>query len=118
MKDIASTGAPKIHVPGWVDGWMDGWMDGWVGVKAVLRIAYSNQKLAQTNCWMKNSKNLANKIHQHYQLCHLMKFSQKFICYKSLNLQKKHSLIYLLNSNSQKKTFYPFLQGLSLGKNQ
>jgi hypothetical protein len=29
---------------GWVDGWMDGWMDGWVGVKAVLRIAYSNQK--------------------------------------------------------------------------
>ena len=29
---------------GWVDGWMDGWMDGWVGVKAGLRIAYSNQK--------------------------------------------------------------------------
>jgi hypothetical protein len=25
-------------------GWVDGWMDGWVGVKAVLRIAYSNQK--------------------------------------------------------------------------
>jgi hypothetical protein len=23
---------------------MDGWVDGWVGVKAVLRIAYSNQK--------------------------------------------------------------------------
>jgi hypothetical protein len=23
---------------------MDGWMDGWLGVKAVLRIAYSNQK--------------------------------------------------------------------------
>jgi hypothetical protein len=23
---------------------LDGWMDGWVGVKAVLRIAYSNQK--------------------------------------------------------------------------
>jgi hypothetical protein len=23
---------------------MGGWMDGWVGVKAVLRIAYSNQK--------------------------------------------------------------------------
>jgi hypothetical protein len=33
---IASTGAPKIHVTGCVDGW--------VGVKAVLRIAYSNQK--------------------------------------------------------------------------
>jgi hypothetical protein len=28
-----------------LDGWMGGWMDGWVGVKAVLRIAYSNQKL-------------------------------------------------------------------------
>ena len=23
---------------------MGGWMDGWMGVKAVLRIAYSNQK--------------------------------------------------------------------------
>jgi hypothetical protein len=43
MKGIASTGAPKIHVP----GWMDGWMGGWVGVKAVLRIAYSNQKLVK-----------------------------------------------------------------------
>ena len=43
--------ASKKNVPGWVDGWvggwMDGWMDGWIGcvrVKAVLRIAYSNQK--------------------------------------------------------------------------
>jgi hypothetical protein len=25
-------------------GWMDGWVDGWMGVKTVLRIAYSNQK--------------------------------------------------------------------------
>jgi hypothetical protein len=24
---------------------MGGWMDGWVGVKAVLRIAYSNQQI-------------------------------------------------------------------------
>jgi hypothetical protein len=24
---------------------LDGWMGGWMGVKAVLRIAYSNQKL-------------------------------------------------------------------------
>jgi hypothetical protein len=40
MKGIANTGAPKIHVPGWVGGWMGGW----VGVKAVLRIACSNQK--------------------------------------------------------------------------
>ena len=36
--------------PGWVEklkivySWKDGWMDGWMGVKAVLRIAYSNQK--------------------------------------------------------------------------
>ena len=30
---------------GWMDGWVDGWMDGWVGVKAGLRIAYSNQQL-------------------------------------------------------------------------
>jgi hypothetical protein len=44
MKGIDSTGAPLVHVPGWVGGWVDGWMDGWVGVKAVLRIAYSNQK--------------------------------------------------------------------------
>jgi hypothetical protein len=40
MKGIASTGAPKIHVP----GWMDGWMDGWVGVKAVLRIVTAINK--------------------------------------------------------------------------
>ena len=37
---------------GWMDGWMDGWVDGWVngwtgglvGLKAILRIAYSNKK--------------------------------------------------------------------------
>jgi hypothetical protein len=29
---------------GWVDGWVGGWVGGWVEVKAVLRIAYSNQK--------------------------------------------------------------------------
>jgi hypothetical protein len=27
-----------------MDGWVGGWMDGWMEVKAVLRIAYSNQK--------------------------------------------------------------------------
>ena len=27
-----------------MDGWVGGWMDGWMGVKAGLRIAYSNQK--------------------------------------------------------------------------
>ena len=31
-------------------GWMDGWMDGWMGVKAGLRIAYSNQKLTDNMC--------------------------------------------------------------------
>jgi hypothetical protein len=40
MKGINSTGAPLVHVP----GWMDGWVGEWVEVKAVLRIAYSNQK--------------------------------------------------------------------------
>jgi hypothetical protein len=45
MKGIDRTDAPLVHVPGWVGGWVDGWMDGWVGVKAVLRIANSNQKL-------------------------------------------------------------------------
>ena len=28
----------------WVDGWVDVWMDGWVSIRAILRIAYSNQK--------------------------------------------------------------------------
>ena len=27
-----------------MDGWMGGWVGGWMDVKAVLRIAYSNQK--------------------------------------------------------------------------
>jgi hypothetical protein len=40
MKGIASTGAPKTLL----GGWMDGWMGGWVAGKAGLRIAYSNQK--------------------------------------------------------------------------
>ena len=38
----------KKYSPGWMDGWVGGWvggwMDGWMDVKAVLRIAYSNQK--------------------------------------------------------------------------
>jgi hypothetical protein len=28
-----------------MDGWMDGWVGGWMEVKAVLSIAYSNQKI-------------------------------------------------------------------------
>jgi hypothetical protein len=34
---------------GWMDGWMGGWVGWWVSVKAVLRIAYSNQKLINRN---------------------------------------------------------------------
>jgi hypothetical protein len=38
MKGIASTGAPKTLLGGWVGGWMDGWMDGWEsGVKDCLQ---------------------------------------------------------------------------------
>jgi hypothetical protein len=40
MKGTESTGAPLVHVPGWVGGWVDGWM----GIKAILRIAYNNQQ--------------------------------------------------------------------------
>ena len=32
-----------------MDGWMDGWMGGWVDGRAGLRIAYSNQKVNNTN---------------------------------------------------------------------
>jgi hypothetical protein len=45
MKGIYSTGAPLVHVPGWVGGWRGGWVDGWMEAKAVLRNAYSNQKV-------------------------------------------------------------------------
>ena len=45
---LCSISAQKMQCSGWMDGWMDGWMggwmDGWMGVKAGLRIAYSNQK--------------------------------------------------------------------------
>jgi hypothetical protein len=43
MKGIASTGAPKTLLGGWVGGWMGGWMEG----KGGLRIAYSNKKKAK-----------------------------------------------------------------------
>jgi hypothetical protein len=42
MKGIDSTGAPLVHVPG-------GWVGGWMEVKAVLRIAYSNQQFFYSN---------------------------------------------------------------------
>ena len=46
----------KMECSGWVDGWMDGWMGGWVGVKARLRIAYSNQKYKLTTCKAQNGQ--------------------------------------------------------------
>jgi hypothetical protein len=54
MKGINRTGAPLVHVP----GWLDGWMGGWVGVTAVLRIAYCNQK---TLTW--KNKKVKSKFH-------------------------------------------------------
>jgi hypothetical protein len=33
-----------MFLDGWMGGWVDELVDGWVEVKAVLRIAYSNQK--------------------------------------------------------------------------
>jgi hypothetical protein len=30
MRGIDSTGAPLVHVPGWMGGWVGGWMDGWM----------------------------------------------------------------------------------------
>ena len=38
----------KKYGAGWMGGWMGGWVDGWMGVKAGLRIAYSNQKTYDT----------------------------------------------------------------------
>ena len=45
MKGIDSTGAALVHVPGWMGGWME--------VKAVLRIAYSNQKTSAIDATQK-----------------------------------------------------------------
>jgi hypothetical protein len=42
MKGIASTGAPKTLLGGWVGGWVEG--------KAGLKIAYSNQKVCVCVC--------------------------------------------------------------------
>jgi hypothetical protein len=49
MKGIDRTGASLVHVPGCVGGWMGGWMDGRMEVKAILRIAYSNQKTTKSS---------------------------------------------------------------------
>ena len=39
-----------------VDGWMgvDEWIGGWVGVKAILYIAYSNQKINSGVIYLEN----------------------------------------------------------------
>jgi hypothetical protein len=31
MKGMDSTGAPLVHVPGWMGGWVGGWVGGWMG---------------------------------------------------------------------------------------
>jgi hypothetical protein len=64
IKDINSTGAPLVHVPGWVGWWVGGSMDGWVEVKAVLRIAYSNQKMfiLDTDCTIMSNNFTQKKI--------------------------------------------------------
>jgi hypothetical protein len=65
MKGIDSTGAPLVYVPGWVDGWME--------VKAVLRIAYSNQKDAS--------------ILQCFILCKTKKLLLSFLCQFKIKLE-------------------------------
>jgi hypothetical protein len=67
MKGINSTGAPLVHVP----GWMDGWMDGWVGVKAVLRIAYSNQQITKQKTKFLNISNQIVCSHLYYTVLSL-----------------------------------------------
>jgi hypothetical protein len=57
MKGIASTGALKTLLGGWMDGWMEG--------KAGLRIAYSNQKLVYMNI-NPGVDFIKNKIAVHY----------------------------------------------------
>jgi hypothetical protein len=43
---------------------MDGWVGGWVGVKAVLRIAYSNQKQNGGKDWQENREQVwVLKVH-------------------------------------------------------
>jgi hypothetical protein len=58
MKGIASTGAPKIHVPGWMDGWIDGWMGGWVD--GWMGVWTGGCKSCFKDC-LQQSKNVLNK---------------------------------------------------------
>ena len=54
-----------------LDGWVGGWVDGGMDVKAVLRIAYSNQKTAKkgkmdisTSVWGAQHPNAGRNIQQ------------------------------------------------------
>ena len=41
----------KVRYTFWKKVWcLGGWVDGWMGAKAILRNAYSNQKLNFENC--------------------------------------------------------------------
>jgi hypothetical protein len=46
MKGIASTGAPKTLLDGWMDGWMDGWVDGW---ESRVKDCLQQSKILQKN---------------------------------------------------------------------
>jgi hypothetical protein len=46
MKGIDITGAPLVHVPGWVGGWMDGWVGGWMdGSKSCSKYCLQQSKI-------------------------------------------------------------------------
>jgi hypothetical protein len=56
---------------GWMGRWMGGWEDGWAGVKAVIRIAYSNQKsgfelvskkIKVESCWLNAKLDLVDVL--------------------------------------------------------
>jgi hypothetical protein len=61
-------------------GWVDGWVDGWVGVKAVLRIAYSNQKFIAV-------QKLPKFLRNSFELKKFDNFFLNFICIRMITKQ-------------------------------
>jgi hypothetical protein len=47
-------------------GWVGGWMDGWMEVKAVLRIAYNNQKFCGSKLRFTKVKTFANLVYKRH----------------------------------------------------
>ena len=64
-----------------MDGWVCGWMDEWMGVKADLRIAYSNQKYVNTQI----IKGLNNCVFDWQQLLKIKQWLVKIYKSKILN---------------------------------